>query len=112
MAPRKDNSEAIKRIAEKIRTSSEENLIKNFFSINKFSEGKELYRQAFVDFLEVSKVELESLIQNIPLYKIKTWDGLIIHCLEKPSKAVKYMIEITEVWIIPFIDSLSDEDEE
>ena len=32
-------------------------------------------------------------------------------CLEKPSSALKYLIRILESWIIPFIESLADEDE-
>ena len=34
-----------------------------------------------------------------------------MHCLEKPSKGLKYLIEIIETWIIPFLESLADEDE-
>ena len=111
MAPLKENSEAIDKIENNIQISTEESLLDSFFSLNKFSEGKDSLKQAFVDFLEFAKIELEKLIRFVPLYKVKSWEGIIVFCLEKTSNSLKYLVTILESWIIPFIDSLADEDE-
>ena len=94
-----------------IRNLAEENLLSSFFSLSKFNEGKDSLKQAFVKFLEFSETELEKLVRYTPLYKVKSWDGIIVFCLEKPSNMLKYLIKTLESWIIPFIEALADEDE-
>ena len=80
-------------------------------NLDKFNEGKDSLKKAFVEFVELSKVEQEKLVKSLPLYKVKSWDGLVTFCLEKPSNALNYLIRTLESWILPFIDSLEDGDE-
>ena len=77
-----DNSEAISKTAENIRVSVEGNLLNSFFSLDKFNEGKDSLKKAFVEFVEFSKIEQEKFIKS--LRNILSWKA--VECVELPNK--------------------------
>ena len=111
MALKNENFAMIKRRAEKIQISAEEDLLKSFMSEELLKEGRDKYKIAIWDFLKVAKNELEKLVLKLPNFQIKNWEGVISFCLQNTTVALKKLVNDIEDWVLRYIEALEDEDE-
>ena len=110
MALKNENFVMIKRRAEEIQISAEEDLLESFMSEDLLKEGKAKYKNATLDFLKVAKNELEKLVLKLPNYQIKNWEGLKIFCLQNASMALRRLVNDIEDWVLRYIEAMEVED--